>query len=157
YALLYVIRFDFAVPDTYVDRLVLFLPVACVVHVLANWVWGCYGRTWQHASIDEARRLLCAGASTAAVLFAIFSWGSQRVPLSVLVAGRIVVPFLGGMVRFQSRLFAFRRFGDRRSGVRVAIVGAGSTGSAALREVRQNPQLGLVPVVALDDDPALQG
>ena len=86
-----------------------------------------------------------------------FAWGSEHVPYSVLIAGPIVATFLFGLVRFQSRLFAFRRFGDRKSGVRVAVVGAGSTGSAALREVRESPQLGLVPVVVVDDDPSLRG
>jgi FlaA1/EpsC-like NDP-sugar epimerase len=75
----------------------------------------------------------------------------------VLIAAPIVATFLFGMVRFHARLFAFHRFGDRKRGVRVAVIGAGSTGSAALREVRESPQLGLVPVVAVDDDPSLRG
>jgi FlaA1/EpsC-like NDP-sugar epimerase len=157
YTLLYAVRFDFSVPVRYQNTLETFLPAACAVHVVATWVWGGYGRTWRHASIDEARRLLCAGATSAIVLFLAFAWGTDHVPYSVLIAGPIVVTFLFGMVRFQSRLFAFRRFGDRKSGVRVAIVGAGTTGSAALREVRQSPQLGIVPVVAVDDDPSLRG
>ncbi|MFI5047445.1 MAG: polysaccharide biosynthesis protein, partial [Acidimicrobiia bacterium] len=66
--------------------------------------------------------------------------------------------FLYGLVRFQSRLFAFRRFGDPDdTGVRIVVVGAGGTGSAALRELRHNPQLGLVPVAVVDDDRSLQG
>jgi FlaA1/EpsC-like NDP-sugar epimerase len=145
------------VPGRYLDRLGVYLPVACAVHLLANWAWGCYGRTWRHASIDEARRLLCAGASSGIVLFLVFAWGTQHIPYTVLIAGPIVVTFLFGMVRFQSRLFAFQRFGDRKSGVRVAVVGAGAAGSAALREMRESGQLGFVPVVVVDDDPALRG
>ena len=139
YTLLYALRFDFSVPERYLNTLETFLPAACAVHVIATWLWGGYGRTWRHASIDEARRLLCAGATSGIVLFLAFAWGADHVPYSVLIVGPIVATFLFGMVRFQSRLFAFRRFGDRKSGVRVAIVGAGTTGSAALREVRQSP------------------
>lgn len=157
YTLLFAVRFDFSVPGRYLDRLGVYLPVACAVHLLANWAWGCYGRTWRHASIDEARRLLCAGASSGIVLFLVFAWGTQHIPYTVLIAGPIVVTFLFGMVRFQSRLFAFQRFGDRKSGVRVAVVGAGAAGSAALREMRESGQLGFVPVVVVDDDPALRG
>jgi FlaA1/EpsC-like NDP-sugar epimerase len=157
YTLLVALRFDFSVPTAYRDRLEVFLPAACAVHLVATWLWGGYGRTWRHASIDEARRLLCAGASAGVVLLALFGWGENHIPYSVLLAGPIVVTFLFGMVRFQSRLFAFRRFGDRKSGVRVVVVGAGSTGSAALREMHQSGQLGLVPVAAVDDDPALRG
>ena len=54
------------------------------------WAWGCYGRTWRHASIDEAVRLLAAGASTGLLLVLTFMWGSERVPLTVLVAGPIL-------------------------------------------------------------------
>src|SRR5439155_10208366 len=64
--------------------------------------------------------------------------------------------FLYGMVRFQQRLFAFRRSSYASTGVRVAVVGAGTNGAAALREMQQSPMLGLIPVVAVDDNPALR-
>ncbi|HEX3454691.1 MAG TPA: nucleoside-diphosphate sugar epimerase/dehydratase, partial [Gaiellaceae bacterium] len=87
-----------------------------------------------------------------------FSWDDKRVPLTVLFAGPVLVTLLQGLVRFQSRLFAFRRFGDPDdTGVRIVVVGAGGTGSAALRELRHNPELGLVPVAVVDDDRSLQG
>ena len=65
-----------------------FLPVACMVQVFATLACGAYGRTWRHASIDEARRLLAAGADRCIVLLlALFGWSDDPVPLSVLVAG----------------------------------------------------------------------
>ena len=77
------------------------------------------------------------------------------VPLTVLVAGPVLVTFMFGMVRFQSRLLrsAARTTG---SGVRVAVVSAGTSRSMALREMQQTPSLGLTPVVAIDDDPNLR-
>jgi FlaA1/EpsC-like NDP-sugar epimerase len=157
YTLLFAVRFDFSVPSRYLERLEVYVPVACAVHLLSNWAWGGYRRTWRHASIDEARRPLCAGASAGIVLFLLFAWGTEHVPYTVLIAAPIVVTLLFGMVRFQSRLFAFQRFGDRKSGVRVPVVGAGAAGSAAVREMRESGQLGFVPVVAVDDDPSLRG
>lgn len=158
YLLIFELRFDFSVPSFYWDEFRVFLPAACVIQILATWAFGCYGRSWRHASIDEARRLISAGLVTMVLIVALFSWGAERVPLTVLVAAPIVTTFLFGLVRFQSRLFAFRRFGDPdEQGVRVVVVGAGGTGSAALRELRHNPELGLVPVAVVDDDPALQG
>src|SRR3954471_20376226 len=109
YLLLFGLRFDFSIPSSYWDEFRIFLPVAAVVSVGSMWAWGCYGRTWRHASIDEAVRLLSAGACTGAVLLLVFMWGDERVPLTVLVAGPILSTFLFGMVRFQQRLFAFRR------------------------------------------------
>jgi FlaA1/EpsC-like NDP-sugar epimerase len=157
YLLLIGARFDFKVPASYWDRFTVFLPVACVVQLGFTALWGGYGRTWRHASIDEAMRLLAAGLCSGITLFIGFAWGSQRVPFTVLVAGPILVTFLFGLVRFQSRLFAFRRAGYRPNDVPVAVVGAGTTGAAVLREMKQTPTLGLVPLVVVDDDPSLRG
>jgi FlaA1/EpsC-like NDP-sugar epimerase len=157
YTGLFLARFDFDVPSAYWSRFAIFLPIAALVSLTANGMFGCYGCSWRHASIDEALRLLGAGLSTAVLLIAAFVWGTERVPLTVLVAGPIIATFLFGMLRFQSRLFAYRRASYRASGVRVAVVGVGSDGAAALREMQQTPSLGLMPVVAVDDDPSLMG
>jgi FlaA1/EpsC-like NDP-sugar epimerase len=156
YLLLFALRFDFTVPGHYWDQFRIFLPIACVVSVGWMGVWGCYGRTWRHASIDEAVRLVAAGLCTAVSLLVVFVWDDERIPLTVLVVGPIVATFLFGLVRFQQRLFAYRRSSYRGTGVRVAVVGAGTNGAAALREMQQSPILGLTPVVAVDDNPALR-
>ena len=157
YLLLIGARFDFKVPAAFWDRFTVFLPVACVVTVGFTALWGGYGRTWRHASIDEAVRLIAAGLCSGITLFVAFTWGTQRMPYTVLVAGPITVTFLFGVVRFQSRLFAFRRASYRTGGVRVAVVGAGRTGATLLREMKQEESLGLVPVVIVDDDASLRG
>ncbi len=86
-----------------------------------------------------------------------YGWNDTRVPLSVIVAGPLLATFLLGLVRFQSRLFAFRRTAYKGTGVRVAVVGCGNEAATAIREMLNNPQLGLTPVVAVDDDRALRG
>ena len=40
-----------------------FVGPALAVTVVSNWLWGLYGRVWQHASVVEARRMLAAGAT----------------------------------------------------------------------------------------------
>src|SRR5437867_536230 len=97
YLLLFALRFDFSVPSSYWDEFQIFLPVACIVSVGSMWAWGCYGRTWRHASIDEALRLLAAGATSGVILVLSFMWGAERVPLTVLVVGPVVATFLYGM------------------------------------------------------------
>jgi FlaA1/EpsC-like NDP-sugar epimerase len=156
YLLLFAARFDFDVPSSFWDNFQVFLPVACVVSIGTNALLGCYGRTWRHASIDEALRLIAAGALSGVILLVAFVWGFERVPLTVLLAGPILVTALFGLLRFQSRVFAFRRNAYKGGGIRVAVVGAGSAAAAALREMQQSPALGLVPVLVVDDDPALR-
>ena len=81
----------------------MFLPVAVVVTLIATGLWGGYGRTWQHASIDEARRIVLAAPTVAVVLVPIFGRGEPNVPALVLVVGPVIVMVLQGLVRFQSR------------------------------------------------------
>jgi len=158
YFALFTLRFDLNVPGKYWDRFEVFLPVAVVVTVVATWLWGGYGRTWQHASIDEARRVALAAPTVALVLLPIFSRGAPNVPALVVVVGPLIVMVFQGLVRFQSRLFAFRRNTQSigEAGMRVAVVGAGATGAAAVREMHRSPHAGLVPVAIVDDDARLQ-
>ncbi|MFI5054167.1 MAG: polysaccharide biosynthesis protein, partial [Acidimicrobiia bacterium] len=156
YLLLFAARFDFNVPSTYWDNMQVFLPVACVVSVGVTALFGGYGRTWRHASIDEAIRLIAAGAVSGVILLVAFVWGFERIPLTVLLAGPVLVTAMFGLLRFQSRVFAFKRNAYKSGGVRIAVVGAGNAASAALREMQQSPRLGLVPVLVVDDDPTLR-
>jgi FlaA1/EpsC-like NDP-sugar epimerase len=157
YLVLFLARFDWNPPDRYWDHFWIFLPIAIVVTIVANWLLGAYGRTWEYASIDEARSVVTAGLASGVVLILAFSRQNPRVPLVVLFTAPIMIVFLEGLVRFQSRLFAYRRGTlAGRSGLRVAVVGAGNTGAAAIREMRRSTETGMVPVVVLDDDPRLQ-
>ena len=148
-------RFDLRIPAHYWSEFRVFIPIACVVHIVATWAWGGYGRAWKHASMDEARRLLGAGATSLVILLALFAWNERQIPLSVLVAGAPLATLFCGLARFQSRLFAFRRSGG---GVEhhVVVVGAGPHAATALREMQASHNLGLVPVAVIDDDPSLR-
>jgi FlaA1/EpsC-like NDP-sugar epimerase len=159
YTLLLAFRFDLSVPERYWDRFLVFLPVAMVVTLVSTGLWGSYGRSWEHASVDEARRLVFASACSAVFLVPIFGRGEPNVPLLVLVVGPVVVMVLQGLVRFQSRLFALRRNRTKTGdgGLRVAVVGAAANGAAAIREMQSSPRAGLVPVVVVDDDSRLRG
>jgi FlaA1/EpsC-like NDP-sugar epimerase len=156
YLVLFLARFEFAPPARYWTEFWTFLPVAVVATIVANALWGAYGRTWEHASIDDARRVVLASMSSGAVLLIVFSTRNPNVPTLVLLTGPFVVMVLEGLVRFHSRLFAFQRTSSIESGFRVAVVGGGHTGSAAIREMQRSPQSGLVPVVVVDDDRRLR-
>jgi FlaA1/EpsC-like NDP-sugar epimerase len=158
YLALLVLRFDLEVPADYWDRFLVFLPVAMLVHLVANRVWRTYGHMWEHASVEEARRLLLAGLTAEIALLAIFVWPARyRLPLSVLLIGPFLATIVMGATRFQSRLFAFRRARERGPGLRVAVVGAGAGGAAAVREMRRSPHLGMIAVAVIDDDIKIRG
>ncbi len=87
YTFLMMLRFDFSVPGQYWSNFRVFVLIACAVQVLATLACGGYGRTWRHASIDEARRLLIAGCHHA-----------RRTARDLRLARR-PVPALGGGIR----------------------------------------------------------
>lgn len=152
YTLVLVLRFNGHVHPRAWDAFRVFLPIAVVVHIGANWFAGLYGQMWRYASIAEARRVLASGFGSGAVLFVLSYLLNLGMPRSVIILGALVVTYFLGGLRFQSRLFAFNRAMVRRSGLRVVVVGAGEAAASIVREMLNNPAAGLFPVVALDDD-----
>ncbi|HUG86709.1 MAG TPA: nucleoside-diphosphate sugar epimerase/dehydratase [Euzebya sp.] len=159
YLLVFVLRFDGSVPTAYWAGFRLLLPLALAVHLSANAASGLYGQVWRHASVIEARRVVTAAAG-AFVVIALSAGliGRHQVPLSVPLVGAALAPLLVGGLRFQTRLFALRRRGVADDApVRVVVVGAGSAGGKLIRDMQHHPEMGLLPVAAVDDDLALIG
>ncbi len=142
-------------PAEYWQHFFLFLILALVVHLGANWVFGLYGRIWRYAGIEEARQVLLSAAVAVILLAAVRPvWRMidlERIPLRVVFVGCAFVTMAMGGLRFQSRLFAWQR-GTRLVGLRVAIIGSRDAGAEAIREMRRTPVAGLVPVAVFDDD-----
>jgi FlaA1/EpsC-like NDP-sugar epimerase len=155
-----VLRFEGSVPQVYWQTFWRFLPIAVTVHLMCNYLFGLYRQMWRYASVQEARRLVLSGGLAMSFVLsagAILGGPIRPVPLSVLLAGSTFSTIGFGAIRFQSRLFAFRRrtLGDRRT--RVIIAGAGDAGAMLLKDLLRHPALGLDPIVLVDDDPKKQG
>jgi CoA-binding domain len=112
-----------------------------------------YGQIWRHASIAEARRVVLAGATAAAVILAINPLLPDPLPRSVIVVAAFVATMFIGLARFQARLFSWRRRTDRTT-TPVAVLGAGGPGPSIIREMQSTPAIGRIAVVVVDDDPA---
>jgi len=148
-----VLRFDGVVPDRYWRNFWRFIPLAVVIHVVTNLASGLYGRMWRYASVDEARRVVLAAivAGTIIVVF-VLQTEPRALPISVVVSGAVLALLAFGAIRFQSRLFAFRRRQVATESRRVLLIGAGDAGSSILKDILGHPSLGLRPVGILDDD-----
>jgi FlaA1/EpsC-like NDP-sugar epimerase len=157
YTGLLLLRFDLDVPGQYWDRFAPFLAIAVCTHLVANRLWRTYGHIWEHASVEEARRLLAAGVSALFILLFTTTLPALRVPFSVVLIGPVLATILMGATRFQSRLFAFSRAKELVPGLRVAVVGAGAGGGAAVRQMRRDHLLGMTPVAVLDDNRKIRG
>src|SRR5579863_6611466 len=92
-------------PAIYWRHFVVFIAVALVVHLSANWVFGLYGRIWRYAGIQEARQVLLSALSSLVVLTALRPFwrdvvGLERVPLRVVFVGWAFVTMAMGALRF---------------------------------------------------------
>jgi len=156
YLLMLVLRYEFDVPADAWDGFLVFVPFAIVVQLVLNRLLGLYGPVWQQASILEAQRILLSGAIATLLLLVGVLLTDRYVPLSVVITGGMVATALMGVLRFQSRLFAFHRRGAGDA-TRVLVVGAGESAGAILRELSRQPDAGVSVVALLDDDPRKLG
>jgi FlaA1/EpsC-like NDP-sugar epimerase len=150
-----VLRFDGSVPRHWWGNFLSFMPLVAVLHLLSNYLLGLYGQMWRYASVEEARRVVLAGVVGGALVVAVGEiWpGPRPLPLSVVIFGTVLSLLGFGAIRFQSRLFSFRRRSLPSTVARVLVVGAGRAGSLLLKDLSGNPSLGLDPVGVVDDDP----
>ena len=150
-----VLRFDGSVPDRRWAEFWDFAPIVIAVVLGSNFVWGLYGQVWKHASLFEARQLAMSGVSILTILAAL-QWGTRDVPISVVVSGSILTMMLMGLVRFQSRLFSWRRHAGE-GGMRVVVIGAGDAGVSLVADMQRNQRAGFHPVAVIDEDRKLHG
>ncbi|WP_303774260.1 nucleoside-diphosphate sugar epimerase/dehydratase [Anaerolinea thermophila] len=141
---------------------------ALIIKPLVYYFFGLYRRMWIYASIREALMVVAASVTASALLAAtMITLASFRFfvgfPRSVLIIDFLLSVFAAGGLRFTLRLLAESRINQAiQEGVgsrhpqKVLIVGAGDAGALVVREMQKNPQLNLVPVGFLDDNPAKQ-
>jgi FlaA1/EpsC-like NDP-sugar epimerase len=156
YLAMLILRFELDVPNEAWDGFIAFLLAAVALHLLMNRVLGLYGPVWQQASILEAQRILLSGLLSTLLLFIGVVVLDRYAPLSVVLTGGLVATGLMGVLRFQSRLFAFHRRGAGDA-TRVLMAGAGESAGAILRELSRQPEAGIRVVALLDDDPRKLG
>jgi FlaA1/EpsC-like NDP-sugar epimerase len=147
-----------------------FLLFAALALIITPYVFhraGVYSRYWRYASVDEL--LLLAGAMTTAalvvgVLSLTLSWLTplallvpRSIPLIFLLLGLVATAGPRFLLRISARSIAWQRASGKEDGARpqpVLIMGAGDAGVMIVREMRNNPRLGLDPIGFLDDNPA---
>jgi FlaA1/EpsC-like NDP-sugar epimerase len=132
------------------------LALVVVVHLVSNWCWGLYGPLWRHASIHEARLVLMAGATSLLGVLGIVVVSAHSELTAVFAVGCGATTLLIGTTRFRSRLFALQRGKESAAGEPTAVLGAGATGAAIVRDMLRRPETAR-PVVILDDDPRIRG
>ncbi len=155
-----VLRFEGGVPTNRWHRFLVVLPAVALIHLLCNYLFGLYGQMWRHASVQEARRVLLSGVASFLLLLGmtlLLGHGRRPLPLSVVAFGNASALMAFGAIRFQSRLFAFRRRSADSERARVLVMGVGDAGAEVLADILRDPQSTLEVVGLIDDDPRCLG
>ena len=165
--LLFALRFEgLHWPPGELETAVAFTAVALPLRILIYHLCGVYRHLWRYAGVPELETLFLASvAGSVAAFFAgryvIFAVGlaPHIVPLSVLFnSGVLSLVFLAAP-RLAARSGGVHLGSSvrRPDGRRTLIAGAGVAGQMIIREIRQNADIGVLPIGFVDDDPAKQG
>jgi FlaA1/EpsC-like NDP-sugar epimerase len=152
-----VLRFEGAIPEPYWRSFRTYLPVIVVAYLASNHLFGLYAEVWRYASIREARRVVLAAVTAGGLLTGANELLDRPLPISVMAFGAFLSLMGFGAIRFQSRLFAFRRRSVFEERTRVLLVGAGEAGDMVLKDLLHHPSVGIQPVGFVDDDPRKVG
>lgn len=162
--LAYAVRFDFSIPPIYWKRITELLPAILAIKLCCFWYFGGFRGWWRYVSMPDLVQIVKSNllGSLLFVVYAVLVYRLNLIPRSVLVLDGIFCFVLIGGVRFATRAIreAYRPWRQTHLSAktqRVLVVGAGDAGQMIAREIRQNPQLPMVLVGFVDDDPAKRG
>ncbi|HOJ43633.1 MAG TPA: nucleoside-diphosphate sugar epimerase/dehydratase, partial [Syntrophorhabdaceae bacterium] len=159
YYLSYLLRFNFNVPDIYINVFVRSVPILFVIRVICFHVFGLYRGVWRYASMNDLLRILKA-VTLGTVIFSAYVFFYFRVesfPRStVIIDWFIIITFLGGS-RFFYRFFREFKGASYSGGKNVLIIGASDEGEMLLREIKKNPKMNYNPVGFIDKTKQRQG
>jgi FlaA1/EpsC-like NDP-sugar epimerase len=166
----FVLRLDVAGTRVYATAFLLYVLLSAVIKPFTFFLFGIYGYYWPYAGTREALTLWMAALVGAALTTLALSSGASLVlefrplPRSIPVIDWLVSFLVAGGVRLLARgrvrhriPFLGRRSNDAlksrpESQSRVLVMGAGEAGAMIVREMQENPGVGLDPVGFLDDD-----
>lgn len=148
------------------DDLVTVIVVFGAIKLLLFTVGGLYQQMWQHASIDELAKVgllgllvIVGNVLSYSALSVIHPSFVSTIPRSIpIIDGVLSLLFVGG-TRFSVRILDRLRLNSVgiQNGTSILVVGAGDAGVMIVGEMQANPQLGLVPIGFVDDDPQKAG
>ncbi|HMD89721.1 MAG TPA: nucleoside-diphosphate sugar epimerase/dehydratase [Anaerolineaceae bacterium] len=140
--------------------------ISLIIKPTVYYFFGLYRRIWLYASVQELK-MIVAAVTTASlivsvVIVTIFTLGAfTGFPRSVLIIDWTLSLLMVGGLRFTARLLAENKVlastpGSNGHPRHALIVGAGDAGALVVRELQKNPQINMVPVGFLDDNPSKQ-
>jgi FlaA1/EpsC-like NDP-sugar epimerase len=166
FLLAFLLRFDFqwsSIPKQFSQNLLSFAPILSIVTALFYFAFGSYNIVWRFIDVKDVARVIMAGLLSAISTIIIGFVINNRQPTSVLIMAWTSIIILTCLVRLLPRFFvSLGMLGAEPRMVdpivykeRAMIIGAGQAGEMTVQDLRRNAQLGIKPVLIVDDNTAL--
>jgi FlaA1/EpsC-like NDP-sugar epimerase len=164
----YVLRLELgAVYLFYLPSALWMIAISLIIKPLVYYKFGLYRRMWLYASIKELKLIATAVTSASVLvslaLVSLFTMGAfTGFPRSVMIIDWLLSILMVGGLRFAIRVAAENQSaaaaGHNHSThtQHAVIVGAGDAGALVIRELQKNPQINVMPIGFLDDNPSKQ-
>jgi len=160
YITAYLLRFEFSISPVYLEIIRHTIMVVLVTKAMAFLAFGLFQGWWRYVSMRDILPI-AGGCTLGSFLFwcvDFFLMPDIAIPRSIFVIdwGLTLMIVLGAryFIRFGREVLGR---GKRDTARRVLVVGAGSAGLMIVREIRENPGLGMIEVGFVDDDRAKIG
>ncbi|MEM5647607.1 polysaccharide biosynthesis protein [Bacillus sp. II_CA] len=111
-----------------------------------------YKKAWEYASIGELTQIFKAVTGSIIITAIVQEVINQDIYVRILAIVWMIHMLLIGGSRFVWRIFRDAYFKQQGEKKRTLIVGAGSAGTMVVRQLHQNKEVDLQPVIFVDDD-----
>ena len=166
----YALRFDFAIPDYYLNDLGYVFIILLFSKISSFLFFKLYKGMWRFTSISDLINVLKATfiASLFSISVILLVLGPSSVPRTVLLIDYLLTTIGIAAVRASVRIYSTRFIvGNGKNKqknkltskikTRLLLLGAGSSGEKIIREVKENPSSTYRIIGLLDDDPSKIG
>ncbi|HZJ56788.1 MAG TPA: nucleoside-diphosphate sugar epimerase/dehydratase [Clostridia bacterium] len=154
--LAFLIQNEGMIPQRYKAYLWVMMLIASVIAIGSFHLFQLYNSLWKYASLGEmfmigfACLLACGGT------YLSFRFLKFRVPFGVYMLYGFMIVGLTGLNRLLYRAVKRHKAIINRLFLkgyrRIMIVGAGEAGAMVIRELQSHPEMGMKPIVAVDDN-----
>lgn len=160
----YLLRFDFNLPDYYLDNALDQLPFVVLVQFTALFIVGAYTLIWRYVSLEDVKFFL-RGAVASAIILLIgrvllpATFGRWLIPVSVTVTTTVLG--FGGVFALRMLRRSVYEIYEKRGHIAerkqikpqsALFVGAGHTGAMAVKEIFKRGDSGVEVKGFIDDD-----
>jgi FlaA1/EpsC-like NDP-sugar epimerase len=160
YILSFQLRFEFELSTQYVNLFYSSLPYVIIARLSAYYLYKIHLGSWRFVSVQDLTSTIKAVflGSIIFIVLMVFVHSIEDYPRSVFILDTLLnISFIGGS-RFAIRYF-YENEDKGKSKIlkNVIIAGAGKAGVLLLKEIRNNPGLGLRVAGFIDDNPYKKG